>query len=76
MLTEVYLAKHIPPIVPEFVDDHITCEDDGTYLFEINPNHPFVKNLRDSGKIVKDFLEEVCGFKGVMFIYLGEAPNR
>jgi hypothetical protein len=75
MLTEVYLATYIPPLVPEFVDSHITCEDDGTFLFEIDPNHHFIVKLRESGEVVKDVLENTFDFRGVKFIYSGESPD-
>lgn len=73
-LTEVYSAKYVPPVAPDFVDSLIT-EEDNLYLFEIYPDHPDVIKIRESGGIIQDFLERHCNFKGVQFIYSGERPN-
>jgi hypothetical protein len=73
-LTEVYCAKYVPQLIPEFVDSHIT-EDDGMYMFEVNPEHPTIKEIKQKKQLVERVLEQQFSFKSVVKIYAGERPS-
>lgn len=72
-LTEVYFATAVPPMAPDFVDSHFT-EDEGGFLFEVDPTHPTVMQARENGKTVIELLNSAY-FKSVMHIYSGERPD-
>lgn len=71
--TEVYYSARIPERVPPFVNPHLTCLDEGGYLFEIDPTHMLVEVTRSMGQTVETLLES-CGFEGVSHIYSGIRP--
>ena len=75
MLTQVWTAKHVPSLIPDFVDPHITVEDDGSFIFEVNPSHETFKNSKDVKKAVRTFLR-AGGFTGINLIYEGDKPDN
>lgn len=72
--TEVYYALVVPPMVPEFVDEHITSLDEGGYMFEVNPAHPDAEAVRNKGQTIIQALSK-CGFIGVEHVYSGVRPE-
>lgn len=76
-IVELYCCDFVPALVPEFVDPHITVdEEEGkeTYLIEVYPDHPAARQVRDSGKTIKQVLKSV-GFVNPVHYYTGERPN-
>jgi len=76
MITQVWSAKYVPNLVPEFVDTHVTVrEDDEGYLFEIYLSHPVFSDTKNIEKKAKRLLTKY-GFRGLELIYHGEKPKH
>ena len=77
ILTQVWTARKVPYLVPDFVDYHITVADNG-FIFEVDPSHEtFHETFKDSknvNKAVKDYLR-ANGFIDISLIYEGERPG-
>lgn len=80
MITQVWRAKHVPDLVPDFVDPHITVDEgffkgDEGYLFEIDLSHKVFSKTKNIEKEAKRLLRGV-GFTGLTLIYHGEKPDH
>lgn len=80
MITQVWRAKQVPNLVPEFVDPHITVDDgffpgDEGYIFEVNPGHKVFSKTKNVEKEAKRILTSL-GFTGLMLVYHGEKPDH
>jgi hypothetical protein len=75
-IVELYYCDSVPSLVPEFVDPHITVDEQRgkeVYLIEVDPNHPDALKVRDSGKTIKQVLGSM-GFVKATHYYTGERP--
>jgi hypothetical protein len=76
-IAELYYCSFVPPLIPEFVDPHITVdEDEGKeiYLIQVDSKHPDVCQVRASGKTLIQVLKSV-GFINPVHYYTGE-PSK
>lgn len=79
MIVQLWTADFVPPLVPDFVDKHITVDlnpftGKDEYIFEINPNHAAFAKVKNVQKAVIPFLKG-CGFKRPKHFYTGEKPK-
>lgn len=82
MITQVWRAKYVPDLVPDFVDTHITVDEgllegegDEAYLFEIYLSHPIFSGTKNIEKKARNLLTK-HGFTGLKLIYHGEKPEH
>ena len=74
-----YICEFVPFRVPPFVDPSVGFVDLGdkhVYFININPNHPQLQNILETGKTEKQVLEHF-GFKKLILIdeLMVEAPS-
>lgn len=73
-IVELYHCSFVPPLIPEFVDPHITIdEDEGKeiYLIQVDSKHLVVCQIRASGKTLTQVLKSV-GFINPVHYHTGE----
>lgn len=76
-MVELFSCDYVPPKVPDFVDPHITVEQEGnkeTYIVEVNLNHAYIQRITLLGRTVKQELESF-GFINLVSFYKGEKPS-
>ncbi len=79
MIVQLWTADFVPPLIPDFVDKHITVDlnpftGKDEYIFEINPNHSRFSKIKNVQKAVIPILKQ-HGFKRPKHFFTGEKPK-
>jgi hypothetical protein len=77
-MVEIYQCESVPNMIPEFIDPHITVDEDfdrkEVYIIEVDASHIAVVEAKRRGNGVEKLLEQFGIVKPVLE-YAGERPN-